>query len=69
MDAVKAGVEKAKEAVQGKKAEDKANKASDPTVKPSERVDAAFEAGKARMKEQEHACKAECNKDKHFYVC
>ncbi|CAF4780310.1 unnamed protein product, partial [Rotaria sp. Silwood1] len=55
MDAVKAGVEKAKEAVQGKKAEDKANKASDPTVKPSERVDAAFEAGKARMKEQEHA--------------
>jgi hypothetical protein len=67
MDAVKAGVEKVKESVQGKKAEDKAYKANDPTEKPSDRVDAAFESGKARMKEQEHACKAECRKDKH--VC
>ncbi|CAF1046097.1 unnamed protein product [Rotaria sordida] len=67
MDAIKAGIEKAKETVQGKKAEEEARKASDPTVKPSERVDAAVEYGKAKMKEAEHACKAECNKDKH--VC
>lgn len=65
MDAIKAGIEKAKEAVHSKKAEDKAEKANDPTVKPSERVDAAFEAGKAAMKEQEHSCKAECYKEKH----
>ncbi|CAF1027984.1 unnamed protein product [Rotaria sordida] len=68
MDAIKAGVEKAKETIQGKKAEDKAEKACDPTEKPSDRVDAAFESGKAKMKEQEHACKAECKKDKHFYL-
>ncbi|CAF4213656.1 unnamed protein product, partial [Rotaria sordida] len=67
MYAIKAGIEKAKEAVQGKKAEEAARKASDPTEKPSERVDAAFEYGKARRKEEEHAYKAECNKDKH--VC
>ncbi|CAF4225975.1 unnamed protein product, partial [Rotaria sordida] len=67
MDAIKAGIEKAKETVQGKKAEEEARKASDPTVKPSERVDAAVEYGKAKMKEAEHACKAECHKDKH--VC
>jgi hypothetical protein len=67
MDAVKAGVEKVKETVQGKKAEEKAEKANDPMKKPSDRVDAAFESGKAKMKEQEHACKAECQKDKHVY--
>jgi len=67
MDSIKAGVEKVKETVQGKKDEDKAEKANDPTVKPSARVDAAFESGKAKMKEQEHACKAECHKDKHVY--
>jgi hypothetical protein len=67
MDAVKAGVEKAKETVQGKKAEDKAQKACDPTQKPSDRVDAAFESGKAKMKEQEHAAKAEHKKDKHTH--
>ncbi|CAF4087176.1 unnamed protein product [Rotaria sordida] len=55
MDAIKAGIEKAKETVQGKKAEEEARKASDPTVKPSERVDAAVEYGKAKMKEAEHA--------------
>ena len=65
MDAVKAGLEKAKETVQGKKAEDKATKAHDPSVKPSDRVDAAFEAGKAINKEQEHAAKAEHHKNKH----
>ena len=65
MDAIKAGVEKVKEAVHSKKAEDKAEKAHDPTVKPSDRVDAAFESGKAQMKEREHACKAECYKDRH----
>jgi len=65
MDALKAGVEKMKESVQGKKAEDQAEIAHDPTVKPSERVDAAFEAGKAAMKSQEHAGKSEIYKEKH----
>jgi hypothetical protein len=65
MDALKAGAEKIKETVQGKKAEDKAAKAHDISEKPSDRVDAAFEAGKAKMKENEHACKSECHKDKH----
>jgi hypothetical protein len=65
MDALKSGVEKIKESVQGKRAEDQAEIAHDITVKPSERVDAAFEAGKAAMKSQEHACKSECYKEKH----
>jgi len=65
MDAIKAGIEKAKEVIEGKKADELATKANDPTEKPSERVDAAFEAGKSQMKEQEHAVKAECHKDEH----
>lgn len=65
MDHIKAGVEKVKESVQGKKAEDKAEKAHDPSEKPSDRVDAAFDAGKAKLKEQDHACNAECHKEKH----
>ena len=65
MDAIKAGVEKVKETVQSKKVDDKVQKANDPTVKPSERVDAAFDAGKAHIKEQEHALKAEHHKNKH----
>ena len=65
MDAIKAGVEKVKESMQSKKADEMAEKANDPTVKPSDRVDAAFESGKAQMKEREHATKAECYKDKH----
>ena len=65
MDAIKAGVEKMKEATQGKKAEDKAEKAHDPTVKPSDRVDAAFESGKAQLKEQEHGLKADHHQNKH----
>lgn len=67
MDAMKAGIEKTKEAVQTKRAEEKAEKANDPNIKPSERMDAAFESNKAAMKAQEHACRAECRKDKH--VC
>ncbi|CAF3888609.1 unnamed protein product, partial [Rotaria sordida] len=55
MDAIKAGVEKAKEAVQTKRADDKAEKALDPTKKPSDRADAAFESNKAAIKAQEHA--------------
>ena len=65
MDAIKAGVEKVKESVHSKKADDKADKAYDPTVKPSDRVDAAFESGKSTMKAQEHGAKAEFHKDKH----
>ncbi|CAF2492104.1 unnamed protein product [Rotaria sp. Silwood2] len=65
MDAIRAGVEKAKEAVQSKKADDKAAKALDPTKKLNDRLDASYESDKAAMKAQEHACKAECYKDKH----
>ncbi|CAF1619641.1 unnamed protein product [Rotaria magnacalcarata] len=65
MDAVKAGIEKAKEATQGKLAEDKAQIGKDPTKKPSERVEAAVESGIAKMKQDEHAHKAEPHKDEH----
>ncbi|CAF1505602.1 unnamed protein product [Adineta steineri] len=65
MDAIKAGLEKAQEALHMKKAEDCADKAHDPTVKPSERVDAAFAAGKAANKADEHGFKAEVHKEKH----
>jgi hypothetical protein len=67
MDAVKAGMEKTKESMAGKKADDKMAKAHDPTKSAGERVDAALDAGKAKTKEQEHACKAECHKDKHAH--
>jgi len=63
MDAIKAGVEKAKEACAG--IEDKVDKANDPTKSTSSRVDAALDAGKAQVKEQEHREKAECHKEKH----
>jgi len=65
MDAIKSGVEKVKESVHSKNADDKAEKACDPTKKPSDRVDAAFESGKSAMKAQEHGVKAECYKEKH----
>ena len=66
MDALKAGVEKVKEAVEGKKVEEKVNKANDPTVKPSERLDAQFEANRAAAKAAEHNVKAEEHKMKHL---
>ncbi|CAF1623907.1 unnamed protein product [Didymodactylos carnosus] len=65
MDALKAGAEKVKEVVHGHKADEKCEKACDPTKKPSDRVDAAFEAGKHKMKEQEHGCKSECHAQDH----
>lgn len=67
MDAIKAGVEKVKEAAHGKKSEDQAAKAHDPSVKPSDRVDAAFESGKAQLKEQEHGLKADHHQNKHAH--
>jgi hypothetical protein len=66
MDAIKAGIEKVKETVQGKKVDDKTAVAHDPTQAPNARVDAALEAGQAKIEEKEHACKAECHKDKHI---
>jgi len=65
MDALKAGVEKVKEAVDGKKAGDELNKINNPNVKPSERMDAEFEANKAATKAAEHHAKAEEHKNKH----
>jgi len=65
MDAIKAGVEKVKEAVEGKKAEDELQKIDNPNVKPSERMDAEFEANKAASKAAEHHAKAEEHKTKH----
>ena len=65
MDAIKAGIEKVKEAVESKKADDKLEKACDPNVKPSERMDAEFEANKAAAKAAEHHANAEQHKTKH----
>ncbi|CAF0798378.1 unnamed protein product [Adineta steineri] len=65
MDAIKAGIEKVKEAVDTKKADEKLEKANDPNVKPSERMDAQFEANKAAAKACEHHVKAEECKAKH----
>ena len=65
MDALKAGIEKVKEAVETKKIDDKLEKANDPNVKPSERLDAQFEANKAASKAAEHHVKAEEHKMKH----
>jgi hypothetical protein len=65
MDAVKAGIEKAKEASDCKKVEQKTEKANDPNVKPSERLDAQFEANKAAASAAEHHAKAEHHQAKH----
>jgi hypothetical protein len=65
MDAIHAGIEKVKETIESKKAEDKLEKANDPNVKPSERLDAEFEANKAAAKAVEHHVKAEQYKVKH----
>lgn len=65
MDALKAGVEKVKEAVEGKKVDEKLAKVNDPNVKPSERMDAEFEANQAAAKAAEHHAKAEAHKNKH----
>ncbi len=59
MEALKAGYEKAKEVSENKKVEENLEKANDPNVKPSERLDAQFEANKASVKAAEHHIKAE----------
>jgi hypothetical protein len=65
MEALKAGAEKVKEVVEQKKAEEKFEKAHDPNVKPSERLDAKFEGDKAAVKAAEHHAKAEHHHAKH----
>jgi hypothetical protein len=65
MEALKAGIEKVKEATDTKKAEENFEKANDPSVKPSERLDAQFEANKAATKAAEHHAKAEIHRAKH----
>jgi len=65
MDALKAGVEKTIEAVEGKRACDKLEKANDPNIKPSQRMDAEFEAHKAAEKAAECHVKADAYKTKH----
>ncbi|CAF1293808.1 unnamed protein product [Rotaria sordida] len=57
-----------KEAVETKKVDEKLEKANDPNVKPSERMDAEFEANKAAAKAAEHHAKAEEHKNKHCLV-
>lgn len=65
MDAIKAGVDKVKEVVHGKKADEEINKAADPTKAPSERFEAAHDAVKHSLKEEKHACKADCHANEH----
>ena len=65
MDALKAGMEKVKEAVETKTAQEKLEKINDPNVKPSERMDAKFEANQAAAKAAEHHTMAEAYKSKH----
>jgi hypothetical protein len=65
MEPIKAGVEKVKEKVEGNKAHTKVEKAKDPSVKPGERVDAAVDAGKAKVKEHEHGVKSDYHKNKN----
>ncbi|CAF3659264.1 unnamed protein product [Rotaria sp. Silwood1] len=67
MDAIKAGIEKTKEATEEKKVDTKLQKSTDPNVKPSERMDAQFEADKAAAKAAEHHSKAEQLKNKHAH--
>jgi hypothetical protein len=66
MDALKAGIEKVREAVETKTANEKFEKINDPNVKPSERMDAEFEADQAAAKAAVHHAKAEEYKLKHI---
>ncbi|CAF1257416.1 unnamed protein product [Rotaria sp. Silwood1] len=68
MDAVKAGVEKMKEATEQKKADSELKKMNDPNIKPSERMDAEFEANKAATKASQHHSNAEQFKNKHVHT-
>ena len=65
MEAIKAGVEKIRQAVQSKKIEDKLDKAHNPTVKLSERVYAEFDVGKTKSKVEDHGTKLESHKNKY----
>jgi hypothetical protein len=65
MDAIKAGLEKTLEAVNTKTVNEKLEKAADPNVKPSERMDAEFEANQAAAKATQNQAKAEEYKCKH----
>ncbi|CAF0884695.1 unnamed protein product [Rotaria sordida] len=65
MEAIKAGIEKVKEAVDTKKVEQKLEKANDPNVKPSERLEAQLEADIAAAKAADHHDKAEIHVSKH----
>ena len=65
MNAINAGLEKVKEACKQKEATEKIAKIDDPNVKPSERMDAEFEANKATAKAAEHHAKAEEYTTKH----
>ncbi len=66
MDALKAGIEKVKEAVEIKTANEKLEKINDPNLKPSERMDAQFEADQAAAKAAVHHAKAEEYTSKHI---
>ncbi|CAF1359331.1 unnamed protein product [Rotaria magnacalcarata] len=66
MDAVKVGIEKTKEATEGKKTEDLSQKVQDPSKTPSERVEAVFESGIAKMKQDERAYKVEHYKNDYI---
>lgn len=66
MDALKAGIEKVKEAVEAKTANEQLEKVNDPNVKPSERMDAKFEADQAAVKAAAHHAKAEEYKSKYI---
>jgi len=52
------------EANEGAKVQNNVEKAIDPSKKPSERADAAHEAGKAAQRQDEHACKADRHAEK-----
>lgn len=65
MEALKAGIEKTKEAIDARKAEEKFQKANDPNLKLDDRIHARNEAEKAVAKAAEHHDKAEIHHAKH----
>ncbi|CAF0773534.1 unnamed protein product [Didymodactylos carnosus] len=67
MDVLKAGAEKVKETVSGKKTEEHLEKATDPNRPASDRVDHALQAGKSKLQEDEHAAKADSHAADHKY--
>jgi hypothetical protein len=51
--------------MQGKKAEEKLDKATDPSRAPSDRVEHARDAAVAECKADDHARKADCKANDH----